>query len=79
MKYLLLFALAVVGLWWWRSLARRGTDSSRTPPKADSPPQAPQDMVACRHCGVHLPGAEALAGGQGMYCSPAHRQASEGQ
>ena len=28
-------------------------------------------MVACRHCGLHLPEAEALRGQNGTYCSPA--------
>ena len=31
MKYLLLIALALLALWWWRSLARRGTGKSQAP------------------------------------------------
>ena len=78
MKYLLLIALALLALWWWRSLPRRGTGGSQTPKQPPAPPP-PQDMIACRHCGVHLPGLDAIAGGQGSYCSAAHRQAAEGQ
>jgi uncharacterized protein len=37
-------------------------------------------MVACAHCGLHLPAAEALPGGQGEhYCSLEHRVAGEGR
>lgn len=79
MKYLLLIALALLALWWWRSLPRRGTGGSQTPKQPPAPPPPPQDMIACRHCGVHLPGLDAIAGGQGSYCSAAHRQAAEGQ
>ncbi len=78
MKYLLLIALALLALWWWRSLAGRGTERSQAPKQPPAPPP-PQDMIACRHCGVHLPGADAIAGGKGSYCSAAHRQAAEGQ
>ncbi len=78
MKYLLLIALALLALWWWRSLARRGSGRDQTPPPPPSPPR-PQDMIACRHCGVHLPGSDAVQGAQGSYCSAAHQQAAEGQ
>lgn len=78
MKYLLLIALAMLALWWWRSLARRGSRSSQTPPSPPSPPP-PQDMISCKQCGVHLPSADAIKGAQGSYCSAAHQQAAEGQ
>jgi uncharacterized protein len=34
-------------------------------------------MVACAHCGLHLPATDAVQGKQGIYCSNAHRQARE--
>lgn len=37
---------------------------------------ATQAMVACTHCGVHLPRAEAVADAQGkLFCDDAHRLA----
>ena len=33
-------------------------------------------MVACLHCGLHLPHSEAVAGTRGPYCSAAHRSAA---
>lgn len=38
----------------------------------------PLKMLQCAQCGVHLPGAEAIAGRQGSYCSAEHRQRAEG-
>ncbi len=35
--------------------------------------QPPQQMVACAHCGVHLPREDALMLGRDAYCCAAHR------
>jgi uncharacterized protein len=69
MKYL--FWLLVIGLVWW---AWR-----RSRPPAPQPPAetAPQDMVVCAHCGIHLPHDEAVTGTRGQYCSTAHRSAAD--
>ena len=34
-------------------------------------------MLACAHCGVHLPRDEALPGRGGVFCGDAHRAAFE--
>jgi uncharacterized protein len=34
-------------------------------------------MIACAHCGVHLPRDEALPGRGGVFCGDAHRTAFE--
>ncbi len=76
MKYLLLIALALVLVWWWRTLNRKknpqGQEQTQTPVRP-----APQDMVACQHCGLHLPRAEAIGSTTEVYCSEAHRRAAE--
>jgi uncharacterized protein len=73
---LVIFALAVVALLYLLRSARR-----RVPPPAAKPPSAPpaqvQDMVACAHCGVHLPHDEALPGRGGVFCGEKHRSAYE--
>jgi len=83
MKYLVLLAiLAVVVLWFFgRGRGRDKVPLERhAPPPLKTPPPAPQpeaevtDILACAHCGVHLPRTEAafdLAGRP--YCSPEHR------
>ncbi len=71
MKYLLLLALLLVAFWIWRG--RRA--DARQPLGRDclsSPQPDPACMVACRHCGLHLPQADAIADGQGHYCSVEH-------
>ncbi len=70
MKYLVLLAVLVLGYAWWRSQRR-----AEAPPQNPPPPAAkPQDMVACAHCGVHLPRTEALTHGPRSYCCADHQQ-----
>ena len=75
MKYLFWLLLGLLAWWAYRrSRAGRGAASKHTPPPPSTP--APQDMVACQHCGLHLPHSEAVAGTRGPYCSAAHRSAA---
>ena len=71
MKILLFLVVVFVLLWLLRGATTR---RRRGPPK---PPQAPQEMIACAHCGVHLPRDEALPGRGGVFCGDAHRTAFE--
>ena len=74
LKFLLVVIVVVVGLWWWaRGRQRMGQPAQ----KASAPPPAtgPQQMVACAHCGVHLPGADAVHHEGHAYCSADHRDA----
>jgi uncharacterized protein len=71
MKILLFLVVVFVLLW----LLRGAT--SRRRGGAPPPPQAPQEMIACAHCGVHLPRDEALPGRGGVFCGDAHRTAFE--
>ena len=68
MKYLVLLAVIAVVYALWRSQRRP------PPPPVQRPGGAPlQDMVACAHCGVHLPKDDALWKDGRGYCSRAHR------
>ncbi|MEZ5645784.1 MAG: PP0621 family protein [Burkholderiaceae bacterium] len=75
MKYLLVLAVVMVAVWVWRN--NRITDE-RPPPSRSrrdrKTPSAPVAMVACRHCGTHLPESEAFVGRHGSYCSEEHRR-----
>lgn len=76
MKYLVVLFVIAVALWLWRRNRREEADEPRrtTPPPVD----APQEMVRCAHCGVHLPLGDAIAGpGDRVYCSAAHRNAAD--
>ena len=77
MKYLLVLAVVFVAIWLWRK-NRRDEMRARPPPPATPAVGAPQAMVRCAHCGLHLPAADAISGPDGaVYCSAAHRQAAE--
>ena len=76
MKYLLVLLVVIVGA--WLLIGRRRGD--RSPPagpaakagKADK--NKPQEMLACAHCGVHLPRDDALLDNAGRpFCGEAHR------
>jgi len=78
MKFIVV-VIAVLALVW---LVRRslhdyaeGVRARRAAPRADG--DVPQPMLACAHCGVHLPRDEALPGRGGVFCDEAHRRAYE--
>lgn len=73
MKFVIVM-LAVVLLVWLvtASSRRRGSATRRAKPAA---PAQVEGMVACAHCGVHLPGSLAVHGGGQPFCSAAHRDA----
>jgi uncharacterized protein len=72
MKYVLLALVVGIGLFMLFGRNRgRGDAAAPAPPK---PPPGPQAMLACTHCGVHLPQSDALMDVAGRpYCSDAHR------
>ena len=86
MKYLLVLLVVVVAAWvlMGRSrgradLRRASRDSQAAKPGAAAQADAAgaaQAMIACSHCGLHLPRAEAVADAQGhLFCDYAHRLA----
>ncbi|MBA4215370.1 MAG: hypothetical protein C0449_20050 [Polaromonas sp.] len=77
MKYLLVLAVVMVAFYVWRN--NRVTDRSQTrPPPTPGATNLPVVMVACQHCGTHLPQGETVRGALGPYCSAEHRRLKEG-
>jgi uncharacterized protein len=77
MKYLLL--LIVLALVFYM-LGRKRQPPPAQPPASSAPPVPAgrgQPMVACAHCGLHLPEQESLPGRGGAFCSTEHRAAYE--
>jgi uncharacterized protein len=72
MKFLLFLIAVFVLLWLLRGSWRR----ARRPPPSESS-EAPQPMLRCAQCGLHLPRDEALPGRGGVFCGAAHRAAFE--
>jgi uncharacterized protein len=59
-------------------LLRGGARRGKPPPRPGASPQRdPQPMVACAHCGVHLPKSDAVTAPSGTFCGDAHRIAYE--
>ena len=84
LKFLLLAALLLWLLYspGVRKLLRglRGGDAPAQTAQAERPRAAdakrPVSMLPCAHCGVHLPGGDALLNEAGEpFCSEAHRRA----
>lgn len=65
---LVLLVVALVGAiaWNWRR-SRAGLGADRAPRLGT--------MVACAHCGLHIPASEALMLDERPYCSASHRDA----
>ena len=86
MKFLILLLVIVVVGWLTMGRRRKPPEGSKAEPRPAAPgsPKAatktaqpePQAMLACVHCGVHLPQAEAMKDAAGRpFCSEAHRLA----
>jgi uncharacterized protein len=71
MKYLLLLLVVGVVLFLMFGRQRKAPEKGRP---ATRRPNEPSPMLACAHCGVHLPRDEAVLDAAGRpYCGDAHR------
>lgn len=66
-RLFLLIALAVLALFIWRKLTAGPALGRRDPPQVTE-----EEIVACAHCGLHVPASEALREGDDVYCCPEH-------
>ena len=64
----LIFLVLAVALAWVVYKAYRKSSMRDRPPRA----AAPEDMVRCAHCGVHLPRSESHARDENFFCSEEH-------
>lgn len=71
MKYLLLFAFLIAA--WWVLSKRQNSQKTDASAPRDA---APEKMVTCSYCGVHLPESERVMGGDQVFCCEAHRSAA---
>jgi uncharacterized protein len=73
-KYLIVLVAVAVGLWLlFGRASRRGSVGSGRSGRSGRPAADAEAMIACAHCGVHLPRGDAVADGALIYCSEAHR------
>lgn len=85
MRNLLLFVLFLIGLFYARRALRgKGSNAGKA---ADKGPDAAgggrqreaehleiEQMVACAHCGLHVPESESVRGAGEFFCSDEHRR-----
>ena len=74
MKYLIILVLVLLVAWQWRNGRVKAVKAKS---ERDDTPQSPVNMVACAHCGLHLPVRDAVQGSAGLYCDAYHRAAAE--
>lgn len=74
MKYLVLLFVLIVAIAVWRSRERGEAASQTNDLSRRAPKGGTQDMVACTHCGTHVPQSEALMLGEQPYCCAEHRR-----
>lgn len=77
--FLLLLLLGLVVFLLGMKHARPAQTKTPAPSAPSGPDAAPQTMLRCAQCGLHLPREEALPGRGGVFCSAAHRAAFEAQ
>jgi uncharacterized protein len=70
MKFLVLLLVLGVAYMVWRG---KRVESKKAPPKPAQLP-APQEMLACARCGVHVPRSEAWIRDGRIYCSAEHQK-----
>jgi uncharacterized protein len=63
--------IILIGLWLVLTIIKRALTSHRKSP-SDKPGVA--KMVACAHCGVHIPESEAVREGDRYFCGEEHRR-----
>ena len=71
MKYILVLLVVWVGYHLWRKGRIADVAKPQVPQRSPAKPLA---MVACAHCGTHLPNSEALQAGGVFYCNAEHRE-----
>lgn len=75
MKLLVTVLVVALLLWLLFGRPRRGGASGGAPAPGAGRSAPLEGMVACAHCGVHLPASETLPAHGRHYCCAAHRDA----
>lgn len=68
---LIAILILVLILGWWAS---RALERRKRRPRASPKKPGPERMLACAHCGVHIPESEGVRDDSGFYCCPEHRR-----
>lgn len=66
-RLIFLFAIVAVAYWLLRSYVKR--------PPSQPATKAPEEMVRCAQCGVHIPKSESILAEEMYFCTAAHQHA----
>lgn len=69
MRVLLFLILLLIVAWW----VQRALKAPRRK-RGGVTGKRPERMLACDHCGVHIPESEGVRGEDGFFCCDEHRQ-----
>lgn len=72
MRVLLLLILLLIVAWWANRALERRRNRARAKPAAKK--RLAERMLACDHCGVHIPESEGVRGETGFFCCDEHRR-----
>jgi len=78
-RTLLLLILLLIIYWWARRVLTRGAERNKqrkrsAQQKVSETEEKSERVIACRHCGVHIPESEGVREGKDFFCSEAHRR-----
>jgi len=73
-RNLLIFLLVLGAIWWVRRAVTRSRAARRDDKRQRAAETLPERILACAHCGVHVPEAEGVRDGEAFYCCEAHRR-----
>ncbi|MBX3679877.1 PP0621 family protein [Cognatazoarcus halotolerans] len=76
MNKLLLFVLVMLAVYWGRRAFSKPAARSGKDPAAGRAGRAaePEKMLACVHCGIHVPESEGVRDDHDFYCCAEHRR-----
>ena len=77
-RNLLIFILVLIVIWWVRRALHRPSGGAGSTGARDAGQErgedGPERMLACAHCGVHVPESEGVHEGETFFCSEDHRR-----
>jgi uncharacterized protein len=73
-RNLLIFILVLIVIWWVRRALQKPRAGRGRGASDEGRRQTPERMLACAHCGVHVPESEGVQAGEHFFCSEAHRK-----
>lgn len=80
MRNILLFVVFLLAVFYVRRALQRGPrreetrDAAAEAGQSHAPSDEIEQMVACAHCGVHVPESEGVTSGGHFFCSEEHRR-----